>query len=275
MGCWNGSDCITFLPIRYGDPIKLLILKQHLTQPSRGSGVCYTHDLWYPIATAISGKYDGYGCIKNIKENAVSRYLFNILKVGDNIKDAVPDYENNIVGKLNAVERGVVKLANSHYSMYDIDSHLNEWMVHESTWKLLKSFKYTSYENKTVNSYANIIKKCIKVNNIEGKEDWKEDRPLKWEMKTNILNLLDFNSPNCNFLCEAIDWSILNFCSTEMINCIVELKNVTLTMDAMSRYFAPISGAGGQYEDYEKHKLFAEMIIKQCKEKIQENSLNT
>lgn len=60
MGCWNETDALTQLPILSGDPVKLLVIS------STPDG---DDELIFVRCFPISGKYDDYGSIKDIKED--------------------------------------------------------------------------------------------------------------------------------------------------------------------------------------------------------------
>ena len=274
MGCWNGTDCITGMPIFAEDPIRMLALKQGSVQPSLGSGFCYPYEMWYPIAPAISGLYDDYGCIMDIKDDAVARYLFQTLPISEEAKEEVHDYADDLVGKLSAVERGVVKIPLTGFMEdHDIDSGLVEWMVHEKTWDLLLDMKLEFYSNGSIEERAQVLKGIVEECGVEGKDrsGWESDVLIKWQMRAEISRLIDFNSPSRGFFNDALYWAIKMSCSSEMIDAIAEVQKVTWLMGSLRRYFAPIAGAGSQCEELEKHRALAEMVLNQCDEKIEKN----
>ena len=96
MGCWNGTCFLSNMSIMHGDPIRLqLILSSNIgkvndhfdpdefteeTDPREINGLCYVNDNYSPWGFAISGNYNDYGSIENIKDDASSRTLKLILK---------------------------------------------------------------------------------------------------------------------------------------------------------------------------------------------------
>lgn len=80
MGCWNGTDGITQLPIQYGDSIRLFLIANNLHSYAEDNIIYYSTDLWQPLGLPLKGTYDNYGSIENIEEDAFSDLLFQYVK---------------------------------------------------------------------------------------------------------------------------------------------------------------------------------------------------
>lgn len=63
MGCWNETCDLSKLPIRYGDKVKFLIL----LNVGAGGKSYYYNDTYIPLALPLSGEYNDYGSVENIK----------------------------------------------------------------------------------------------------------------------------------------------------------------------------------------------------------------
>ena len=121
MGCWNGTDMITHLPIMAGEKIRVLVLKQCATEPGCG-GVTYAHDLWAPLGPAIKGEYNDYGCPENIEDDVAAKWLNHILPMNDEIRKGIDGhfYEgDDLDEKILAVERGESCLPNGRFARVD------------------------------------------------------------------------------------------------------------------------------------------------------------
>lgn len=65
MGCWNGTCAITNLPILYGEPCRIVFLRQSIQANDAGGGFCYTEGLWHPASLPIPAKYNDYGAVED------------------------------------------------------------------------------------------------------------------------------------------------------------------------------------------------------------------
>lgn len=86
MGCWNGTDNLGGLPIRWGDKVKVHIIQMNSFQTD-ASGFCYLDGIASPISLTIDGTYDDYGSVEGIDEDSIPvimlrRYLEKLYKNG-------------------------------------------------------------------------------------------------------------------------------------------------------------------------------------------------
>lgn len=77
MGCWNQTCMLTHTPILRNEPIKLIVLRENFLDSQIMNGQCMPTDCWEPICPPLTGEYNEYGSIKNIKEDIGYR-RFNI-----------------------------------------------------------------------------------------------------------------------------------------------------------------------------------------------------
>ncbi len=93
MGCWNGTCFLSNLSIRAGDRIKLQLLMStsgeqssdyiNLDEYEQGhdprdiNGLTYPCDNYFPFAPIITGEYNDYGSIENVKTDGNLSFLQN------------------------------------------------------------------------------------------------------------------------------------------------------------------------------------------------------
>ena len=68
MGCWRATCGLSNLPINENDKVVAFLLKEKSLGDLRGGQFSNINDLFTPISAPIIGKYDGYGCVKDIEE---------------------------------------------------------------------------------------------------------------------------------------------------------------------------------------------------------------
>lgn len=61
MGCWNGTDIITHLPILYRNDVYVFLLVEHDFIES----YCYPDSHWSLVPLYFKGKYDDYGSVED------------------------------------------------------------------------------------------------------------------------------------------------------------------------------------------------------------------
>jgi hypothetical protein len=71
MGCWNGTCVISNLPILAGERVKVVLLHSPYGKASMVgmSAFCYSHGILTPVAWALTGDYNDYGCVENFDED--------------------------------------------------------------------------------------------------------------------------------------------------------------------------------------------------------------
>jgi len=243
MGCWNGTDMITHLPIMGGDKIRMLVLKQYASLPDCG-GVCNAEDLWEPIGPAVKGVYNGYGRPEEVEDDIASQWLNHTLPMDAEIRKNIEGhhFDGELDEKILAVERS--------QSMLVKRVHLCHWMVHEDTWQFLQSIEVEYFEL----SPKERVKALLDVGPVEHRRE----EPIKWmKQQTAIQSLFSYGSmPNAVIQFAGKD----NFEAAVMA--LVELKRVKDAMETTRRYFMPVAGAGSQSAEWEIHQQLARFTIK-------------
>lgn len=169
MGSWNATCGISHLPIRYRDPVKLLVVRYSNYKGFHECGGMLHHsdDIFQPIGVALEGKYDDYGMPEDFKKTPGSQWLQEKLSLSFSGKDRFdPVVLDERVKKddlpldiatasleqlVRAVERGGVwKVHNQRQPKTDGDGEetvkWNEpysiFMVHEYIWdQILEHYK--------------------------------------------------------------------------------------------------------------------------------------
>jgi hypothetical protein len=109
MGCWNGTDIATSLPIHHGEEIYFILMAN--IYDIEGGMWTYSVSSWAPVGLPIKGKYDDYGMIEDIVDMHPmwAKVIEEMLDTEDTIycnehfrKRVKPGVE----GYLRSVERG-------------------------------------------------------------------------------------------------------------------------------------------------------------------------
>lgn len=199
MGCWNGTCFLSGMSIKSGDPIRLqLILSSSIGKdnddfdpekftseddPRAINGVCYANDIYSPFGFAISGEYNDYGSIENIKDNMASKILKEILNnyiISKNIlmkrdvdawigrKDKNKKNEklfvdidvNKLDAFIDAVERGQVVVRTFRGNWKTLRFVMMAESMYENTLKQAYSVDW-GWEDKTVGDYLKIFGESV------------------------------------------------------------------------------------------------------------------
>jgi hypothetical protein len=81
MGCWNGTCFLSHLPIHAGEEIKIIFLEKTDGEAfTNNTGVCYPNTFFRPIYFPISGRYDDYGGIEDVKMDFITTQGLDIFK---------------------------------------------------------------------------------------------------------------------------------------------------------------------------------------------------
>lgn len=239
MGCWNGTDLITQLPIMYGDKVVLIPIKQsnHIKEFNAESP-CYSNIYFKPLPVLLYGEYDDYGCISEItgdieqfkvivqKESKLSGD--DILEIVD--KDFGGDYSEN-ESYVRFVERGNIE-------------KIGYVLIHKELFDNLKDYN-DYWESKDVNEYYDSItyKRRLK----EAKEN---NVPEKEILKMMIDNFGSWDT------FDRIDLDEVN---KESISFIISISSV---LGITRKYWMPQTGAGGQVQIEQPHRVIQEFYNK-------------
>ena len=258
MGCWNGTDGITGMPIQDKDQVRCLVIASRSEHPFLG-GYTYSDDAWYPIGPSLTGLYDDYGCIKEIQESVAADWLTHFLPMTDKMKEEIEGHSREgfteLDEKILAIERAVSFLPDP----FNDRCRLCLWMVHESTWKVMQKAKYECW-TESPKDRAKSLKATYF--NLDG------EVPAIDRMKLSIdeTKLMRDNS----FV--AFEWAAQNHRYDEMVDGVEELLQLKWAMGAARRYFTPMAGSGTQNTDWEVHRSLADLVLRQAEDGIRNES---
>jgi hypothetical protein len=68
MGCFNGTCCVSNLPIGAGTPVRYLLLTQNPFNTNPAAYACYIHGRWIPRTFPLKAKYNDYGGVEDVEE---------------------------------------------------------------------------------------------------------------------------------------------------------------------------------------------------------------
>ena len=93
MGCWDGTDFLTQLPIRAGEKVRLVFITEspYKDESQRNlAGYCYTTGMYFPRGIPIRGEYNDYGGIDDIVPSFAHERMIAAFK-----EDCVPSPFNH------------------------------------------------------------------------------------------------------------------------------------------------------------------------------------
>lgn len=183
MGCWCETCGVTQLPINAGDKVRLFVLisrrcwREEEEGEGVGGGTCYSNDLWAPLGPPIQGKYDDYGGIESIKENADTKLLLERIKDGwipfEEKYEEVSDIKDMTLSEvLHHIERDRAKT-----TLLGTKNTLGFMMVLEDVYQAMMKFdeidahhyEQGHYEYKP---YTELLKSEIKNWYVKSQETW-------------------------------------------------------------------------------------------------------
>jgi hypothetical protein len=268
MGCWNGTDLITQLPILDEEPVKgFLLISNAYTKDLGGGGHCYSNDLQQPLSLPISGVYNDYGCIKNIKENYTTSLIVEYFKNNGNFeKLKAKEYPHhpykedfNIHDLVHWIERGdlvyvdnqaiglVLVLEDIYNKIVNFQSHSNDILGFEPR------VTVKNYYKNLINDYFSIFEKSLN----------------DTELITSFMQMrhkLDF-FPSIKY-----DKAVSCDEYIQLKEELVEFGIFTHFMNLTRKHWIIQSGAGGQSMEYKNYIALAETVIEHCNKKLKEFS---
>lgn len=100
MGCWNGSCFVTNLPIFFGEPVEVLLLRN---DDLGDNSSVHPNDDWTPYKFTFHGNYDDYGSVEECAGPAIP-ILVKAIK--DNLVE-LPAKTSEYNGKISIVNKAV------------------------------------------------------------------------------------------------------------------------------------------------------------------------
>lgn len=83
MGYWNETCGLTNLPIRYGEPVVVIVLQEPLHKPNKLASCLYPDDHWAPNGFPLFGTYDEYGNLDHVKTHPWNQEWLQIADTPD------------------------------------------------------------------------------------------------------------------------------------------------------------------------------------------------
>lgn len=168
MGSWNGTCCISHLPILEGDRIICVpIVKSSGRYSNDLSGNCYADCVNYPFFFPIVGEYNDYGGMQNIENDTASSLMviaFNeMIKGGSMFSNDVQDFGDaeTIIGE---IERGHIMTKDKYGQTMP---QLDLFYIHEGVFKAIVDRLGTEVET----FYSSKVKGCYDATYAEYFED--------------------------------------------------------------------------------------------------------
>lgn len=290
MGCWNGTDVMTNLPIMSGDKVKLIIIVKNAGIGEGLNGACYTTDVCDVVSLPISGEYDDYGCIENIEENAnteaiLKHFTGNGLVNKD--KEIVSTTYTNIEDLIKGIERGKVYI---HDTFSGEDKKVMFSLVLKDIWDSViehmqkeTSYFYSGAEDSKEQTYQNAYQKRIN-EFFDGKKKYHELLKKAKECKddeerqailldASIASMSDVSSRHPIF---GNGFRFIKYQNEDpkgydtFKELFYEMAIFECAMNQSRRAWLPPNSAGSQSEEFSLHKRISEITLNHTNAKIKE-----
>jgi hypothetical protein len=242
MGCWNGTDLITQLPIMYGDEVVLIPLKvrSHIEKLT-GENPCYSNAYFKPLPILLYGEYDDYGCINGItgdieqfKEIVQKESKLEHREILEKVNRYGSDNQTDIEYYVRFIERGNIE-------------KVGYVLIHKELFDKLKDFDdFWEGKAKYVEEYYNSITFKKRLNEAREQGATKDEL---FEMSMNS----GFGS------WETFDRISLNDINKDSISAILSISSV---LGITRKYWFPQTGAGGQVQIEKPHRIIQEFYNK-------------
>jgi len=238
MGCWNGTDLITQLPIMYGDEVVLIPIKvRSYVEKLTGESPCYSNAYFKPLPILLYGEYDDYGCINNITGD-IEQFKEIIQKESEADNEEIlkevsrygSDNQTEIESYVRFVERGKIE-------------KVGYVLIHKELFDKLKSHDdYWSGKEKYVNEYYDSITFNKRLKDAE-ESGISEDELFDLRFSRSFGNWETFDRIN------------LNEVNKDSISAILSIASV---LGVTRKSWIPQSGSGGQVQIETPHRIIQE-----------------
>lgn len=286
MGCWNETDMLTQLPILAGDPVKVFILLEELSEQRS----CSCDSAWKPLCLPISGKYDDYGRIEDIQEDwntqAILKHCNGALQTNmwllsergqtmaqyDKILTQFP--YTSIRDLLRAIERDYL-CRRSAYCTERKHKAISLAMVHDEMYQAAIGLNdlpetYLNEMREKINAAATELRKIDEVSIAEAQNNdgMKVLELLRREQSVRMS--LEFCSLTPAFI-QTIYWSMLGKVNPEQaqdfLNRYIDHLRLFAFMNQTRRQFSPQAGGGSQDAEFVTSAIFFAQAIEFAKKK--------
>lgn len=308
MGCWNETCSLSNLPILLGEKVKFVIL---LNMGAVGKSYYY-NDSYIPLCLPISGEYNEYGSIENIKIDShtlavlQNQKFYTIDKHEEEISDEKIEKFNKTLKHYGCSTVSYVDM-NSILNFKDYEFTTIEEFVDDVSQDSI-FFKYndkyyllqlTMYHENLYDTLVDTFSKRIpykQINNLrvlwENKikrynDDKKEYYELKkipeddlTEKQLSKMIHYEFEEPvfrtsqyGYNFVKEY-EKVLLDKENTEYISLLVDYILFTYSLSFGRNGYYVVSGLGSQMEERKVQMIIATWILEYCKNKEKEYEKN-
>lgn len=268
MGCWNGTDFLTNLPIFYGDDVRVFILKNKTEV--RGAGVCHIDEILRPIGLPIKAKYNDYGSVDDIIIDWNSEFILAKLKseLGPEIKYDMDDHKTNYEYDLEDIFRGIErsncrKILRGSFDGEDFkELPLCFVMIHESTYQQILTYMY-DYKSWY---YDVTIKEHIKSKHEEFVNRFKSEEfalGLEFPFTSNSDIRLGYCTDYNKYLMDNINDS------DKILTELIDFDLLSTFMAYTRKVWMIQSGAGSQDDGLEQHKVLGKIILDYCDKNLE------
>lgn len=294
MGSWYQTCGVSRLPIRVGNHVVILILRQNDNISNidiTGDGFYNSETFCFPIFSPIRAIYNDYGDVKSIESNSflekeMNRIIFDKGLKLENIKDEV---KAKSYYKLEDIYKIIVNGGLKGHSIVMIHEDLFNCLINEMGRRKLYNSEDLTYRNfllKSAEHCDSLLKELKRLSYIkEYQENHRlldcdieklnnyEDIKEKLE-KHNIFYQKIFQPLN-DFLDKSLKNQVINdFIFEEnkknLIKIFIELILIKDVFYKSRMFWFPQPGIGSQNDEYMIHKVISNDTIYKCNKRIEQ-----
>jgi hypothetical protein len=262
MGCWNETDALTQLPILAGAPVKVFIL----VQGYEAASICYCSDAWEPLCFPISGKYDDYGMIEDIKEDwntaVILAHCNKLLQEGRwqisergkemakyDKEETSPPYAS-ISMLLHAIEREYLVAIKNQIKQLSLS------MMHDEIYEA--ALAVSDFPDKYRQEIVDTMKETVAAQ----KRD-KDDNDILFKFETQEkLRKVFYGRHSMQDLYMTPFITGITSAVEDVTHSLVDFARLVCFMENTRRHFAPQSGKGSQGMEFKTSADFLKMAYK-------------
>lgn len=269
MGSFNATCGASGLPIVYGDEVQWFFIFR--VPESFQHGLIDRNSRWHPLTLPIRGKYDSYGKIENIQEDALTRLQVEWLAskaqpLPENPRTEGDEYPHSLKGLVCAAERDEFSIQ-THFGT----AQVAPFMVHEGIYRVVIRAGLTPRSFGNSRLQGNVARYQIEdalwrdmkffLSHIRGvgKSTMSED---EWEGKKDEVDLLCFTEEkhlarNLGLRRKELPeetWSAIE-------RAFVQLRAFIRGMGRLRRTWHPQLNVGDQDAEYFVHQDFHRLVV--------------